>query len=102
MELVLCGRPLLAPEAAQAGLVCRVVPVETFLDEAKKLALEISQKPPLAVKLAKQAVLKAFESPLRDGLEFERQCFYLLFSSQDQKEGMSAFLEKRKPGFKGK
>lgn len=101
MELILTGRSLTAAEAAQAGLVCRVVPVEACLDEARKLAAAICQKAPVAVRLAKQSVLKAFETSLRDGIEFERHCFYLLFGSQDQKEGMNAFLEKRQPEFKG-
>jgi enoyl-CoA hydratase len=102
LELVLTGRMLTAQEAEQMGLVNRVVPVASYLDEAKKLAFEICQRSPLAVKLAKEAVLKAFETSLHDGLDFERKCFYLLFGSEDQKEGMKAFLEKRKPVFKGK
>jgi enoyl-CoA hydratase len=102
MELVLTGRTMTAEEAAQAGLVSRVVPTEACLEEARKLALEITQKPPLAVKLAKRAILKSFDSSLREGIDFERSCFYLLFGSEDQKEGMKAFLEKRSPEFKGK
>jgi enoyl-CoA hydratase len=102
LELVLTGRILTAQEAEQMGLVNRVVPVASYLEEARKLALEICQRSPLAVKLGKAAVLKAFETPLHDGLDFERKCFYLLFGSEDQKEGMKAFLEKRKPIFKGK
>ena len=102
MELVLTGRMMTAQEAETMGLVNRVVPVESYLEEAKKLALEISQRSPLALKLAKEAVLKAFETSLHDGLDFERKCFYLLFGSEDQKEGMKAFLEKRKAIFKGK
>ena len=102
LELVLTGRMLTAQEAEQMGLVNHVAPVASYLDEAKKLALEICQRSPLAVKLAKEAVLKAFETSLHDGLDFERKCFYLLFGSEDQKEGMKAFLEKRKPIFKGK
>lgn len=101
MEFILTGRTMTAHEARDAGLVCRVVPPEACLDEAKKLATEICQRSPLAVKLAKEAILKAFEGSLREGLEFERKCFYLLFGSADQKEGMRAFLEKRKPDFKG-
>ena len=102
LELILTGRMLTAQEAEQMGLVNHVAPVASYLDEAKKLALEICQRSPLAVKLAKEAVLKAFETSLHDGLDFERKCFYLLFGSEDQKEGMKAFLEKRKPIFKGK
>jgi enoyl-CoA hydratase len=75
---------------------------EACLDEARKLAGDICQRSPLAVKMAKEAILKAFETSLQDGLDFERKCFYLLFGSEDQKEGMKAFLEKRKAEFKGK
>jgi enoyl-CoA hydratase len=102
LELLLTGRMLTAQEAEQMGLVNRVVPVASYLEEAKRLALEICQRSPLAVKFAKEAVLKAFETSLHDGLDFERKCFYLLFGSEDQKEGMKAFLEKRKPIFKGR
>ena len=102
LELLLTGRMLTAQEAEQMGLVNRVVPVASYLEEAKRLALEICQRSPLAVKFAKEAVLKAFETSLHDGLDFERKCFYLLFGSEDQKEGMKAFLEKRKPSFSGK
>ncbi len=101
MEFILTGRTMMAQEALAAGLVCRVVPAEACLDEARKLASDICQRSPLAVKLAKEAVLKAFEGGLREGLDFERKCFYLLFGSADQKEGMRAFLEKRNPEFKG-
>ena len=102
MEFILTGRTMLAQEALAVGLVCRVVPPEACLDEACKLAGDICQRSPLAVKLAKETILKAFETSLKDGLDFERKCFYLLFGSEDQKEGMKAFLEKRKAEFKGK
>lgn len=102
MELILTGRMMSAQEAEQGGLVNRVVPTGSVLEEARKLAQEICQRPPIAVKLAKESILKAFESFLEEGLSFERKCFYLLFGSEDQKEGMRAFLEKRKPEFKGK
>jgi len=102
MEFILTGRTMLAQEALAAGLVCHVVPPEACLDEARKLAGDICQRSPLAVKLAKETILKAFETSLKDGLDFERKCFYLLFGSEDQKEGMRAFLEKRKAEFKGK
>ncbi len=102
MEFILTGRTMLAQEALAAGLVCRVVPPEAYLDEARKLAGDICQRSPLAAKMAKEAILKAFETSLQDGLDFERKCFYLLFGSEDQKEGMRAFLEKRKAEFKGK
>ena len=80
----------------------KVVPVEVFLEEAKALAKEIASKPPVAVRLAKEAVLKAFDTTIEGGLEFERKNFYLLFATEDQKEGMKAFSEKRKPEWKGK
>jgi enoyl-CoA hydratase len=101
MEMVLAGRFLTAREALQYGLVNRVVPVEVYLDEAKRLARTIAEKGPVALELAKEAVLKAFDTPLSEGLTFERKNFYMLFSTDDQKEGMAAFVEKRKPDFKG-
>lgn len=102
MEIVLTGRFFGAQEAYQFGLVNRVVPVEVYLSEAQKLAREIASMPPVAVRLAKEAILKTQESFLLDGLEFERKNFYLLFATEDQKEGMQAFIEKRAPKFKGK
>ncbi|MBW8684931.1 enoyl-CoA hydratase-related protein [Chitinophaga rhizophila] len=102
MEMVLTGRFITADEAAQAGLINRVVPVELYLEEAIRLASTIASLSPLAVKMAKESVLKAFDSSLEEGLHFERKNFYLLFSSEDQKEGMQAFVDKRTPVFKGK
>lgn len=102
MEMVLTGRMISATEALQAGLINKVVPVELYLQEAVNLAAEIAEKSPIAVKLAKEAVLKAFDTTLEEGLHFERKNFYLLFASQDQQEGMQAFIEKRPPVFKGK
>jgi enoyl-CoA hydratase len=102
MEMILTGRPMTAREAEQAGLVSRVVPREVYLDEALKLAREIAGKAPLAVRLAKAAVNKAYELTLREGLEAERAAFYTLFSSEDQKEGMRAFIEKRKATYRGR
>ncbi|MEW6509964.1 MAG: enoyl-CoA hydratase-related protein [Bacteroidota bacterium] len=102
MELVLTGRTIGAEEALRWGLVNKVVPPETLLDEARAWAREIALKPPLAVRLAKEAVLKSFDSTLEGGLEFERKNFYLLFASEDQKEGMTAFAEKRPPVWKGR
>jgi len=102
MEMVLTGRTISAEEALRWGLINKVVPVETFLDEAKAWAKEIASKPPVAVRLAKEAVLKSFDTTIEGGLEFERKNFYLLFASEDQKEGMEAFSEKRKPEWKGK
>jgi enoyl-CoA hydratase len=102
MEMVLTGKRIGAEEAKMLGLVSRVVPKESYLSEAKKLAAEIATKSPVAIKLAKMAVNKAFEMGLSEGLDFERELFYLLFASEDKKEGMKAFTEKRKPEFKGK
>jgi enoyl-CoA hydratase len=101
MEMVLTGRSIGAGEALRAGLVNRVVPVECYLNEALALAHEIASKPPVAVRLAKEAVLKSFDTTIEGGLEFERKNFYLLFASEDQKEGMKAFVEKRKAEWKG-
>ncbi len=101
MEMVLTSRMMSAREAEAAGLVSRVVPVEMYLVEAQKLAREIASKAPLAVRLAKEAVNKAFETSLADGIEDERRSFYFLFASQDQKEGMQAFVEKRQPKWTG-
>ena len=102
MEVILNNRVLSAAEAQQFGLVNRVVPVERLLDEALVLAGEVASRAPVAVRHAKQAVNAAFESSLTDGLADERRLFYLLFATEDQKEGMKAFLEKRKPEWKGK
>ncbi len=101
MEMVLNNRHLSAEEAKSYSLVNRVVPVERYLDEALELAGEIAARAPLAVRLAKEAVNQAFESFLSDGLADERRAFYMLFASQDQKEGMQAFVEKRKAEWKG-
>ncbi len=102
MEMVLTGRFITAEEALRAGLVNRVVPVEFYLKEALMWAQEIAQLSPVAVKLAKEAVLQAFNTSLDEGLLLERKNFYLCFASEDQKEGMKAFVEKRKPEFTGK
>ncbi len=102
MELVLTGRFLSAHEAHRLGLVNRVVPVEVYLDEAFALASTIASKPPIAVRLAKEAVLQALRTPLEIGLELERKNFYLLFSTADQKEGMRAFQQKRPPQWQGR
>ncbi len=102
MEMVLTGRPITAQEAWDAGLVLRVVPTELVLDEAKRLAREIAEQAPVAVRLAKEAVLQAFETSLEAGLEFERRCFHTLFSTEDKREGIRAFLEKRPPQFSGR
>jgi enoyl-CoA hydratase len=102
MEMVLTGRVISAEEALHYGLINKVVPVEYYLEEAKSWAREIASKPPIAVRLAKESVLKSFDTTIEGGLEFERKNFYLLFASDDQKEGMTAFNEKRNPKWKGK
>jgi enoyl-CoA hydratase len=102
MEMVLTGAMMSAEEAKQWGLVVKVVPNEYLLEEAKTLAKLIASKPPLAVRLAKEAVLKSFDTTMEVGLEFERKNFYMLFASEDQKEGVKAFMEKRKPHWEGK
>ncbi len=102
MEMILTGQHITAREAEKHGLVNKVVPVESYFGEAKKLALQIAQKGPVAVRMAKEAVLKAFDTPLDEGLQFERRNFYLLFSTDDMREGMKAFMEKRPPNFKGR
>jgi len=102
LEMVLTGRYMSAREAEQTGLVSRVVPAEVSLDEAIRLAREIASKAPIAVRLAKEAINKVYEMPLADGLDHERRLFYFLFATEDQKEGMQAFVDKRKAEWKGR
>lgn len=102
MEMILTGAPIDAHTAERLGLVNRVVPAERVVEEAKELARVIATKSPIGVKLAKQAILKAGELPLREGLGFERQQFLILFGTEDAKEGIGAFVEKRAPSFKGR
>jgi enoyl-CoA hydratase len=102
MDVILSGRRLSADEALAAGLVARVVPNEGWLEEARRLAHEIAEKGPVATRLAKESVDRAFETTLAAGLEAERRALYLAFASEDAREGLTAFTEKRKPEFKGR
>ena len=102
MDVILSGRLLSAQEALAAGLVARVVAREAWLDEAKRVARDIAAKGPVATRLAKEAVDRAYESTLHLGLEYERRALYLAFASEDANEGLTAFTEKRKPDFKGR
>ncbi len=102
MEAVLTGESVRAVDAERMGLVNRVVPAGAQLEEAKRLAQVIATRPPLAVRLGKEAVNQAMEVGLAAGLEFERKLFYLLFASEDKREGMKAFLEKRPGQFTGR
>jgi enoyl-CoA hydratase len=102
MEMILTGEPIDAREAPRLGLVARVVPNELVVEDALALAAKIATKAPLALRLGKEAVNAAYEMSLTDGLAHERRLFYLLFASDDQKEGMAAFLEKRDPDFTGR
>ena len=102
MELVLTGRRVKADEAKAIGLVAQVYPSASWLDDAKALARTIAEKPPIAVRLATEAIDLAQSATLDAGLEFERKAFYLLFATEDKKEGVDAFVNKRKPTFKGR
>jgi enoyl-CoA hydratase len=102
MDVILSGRFLDAHEAERAGLVARVVAREAWLEEAKRVARAIASKGSVAQRLAKEAVNRAFETTLETGLDFERKALYLTFASEDAKEGLTAFTEKRKPEFDGR
>ncbi len=102
MDVILSGRFLSAREALDAGLVSRVVAKEAWLDEAKRVARDIAAKGPVGTRLAKEAVDRAFEAPLSLGVEYERRLLALAFASEDAKEGLQAFVEKRRPDFKGR
>jgi enoyl-CoA hydratase len=102
MDVILSGRFLSADEALRAGLVARVVAKEAWLEEAKRVARDIAAKGPVATRLAKEAVDRAYEGPLTLGVEYERRLLYLALASEDAKEGLTAFLEKRPPEFKGR
>ena len=102
MDLVLTGRVLTAEEAHSAGLVARVVAKEAWLDEARRVASEIAARAPVAQRLARESVDRAFETGLDSGLDFERKALYLAFASEDAREGLSAFVEKRRPEWKSR
>ncbi len=100
-EMIMTGRMLGAEEALQRGLVARVVPQELIVEEAVRLGKELAQRPPISIRLAKEAITRASEGRVDDGIEFERKAFYLLFATQDAHEGMHAFVEKRQPSYEG-
>jgi enoyl-CoA hydratase len=102
MDVILSGRFLTAQEALAVGLVARVAGEDQWLDEAKRVAQDIAAKAPVATRLAKEGIDRSFEGPLQLGLEYERRLLYLAFASEDTKEGLNAFLDKRKPEFKGR
>ena len=102
MRMVLTGEPITAREAEAAGLVALLTQDEVVVDDALALAAKVAEKSPIALRLAKEAVNAAYEMSLTDALAHERRLFYLLFASEDQKEGMAAFLEKRSPDFTGR
>jgi enoyl-CoA hydratase/carnithine racemase len=102
MEMNLTGRFMEAEEAERAGLVSRIVPADDLVDEAVSVAAGIADKAPLAVMATKEAVNRAYETTLSEGVRFERRMFHALFATEDQKEGMDAFTEKRTPKFRGR
>jgi len=102
MDLVLTGRMLVAEEALQRGLVARMVPHELIIDEAVRLGKDLAKRAPISVRLAKEAITRAFEGRVDDGIDFERKAFYLLFATEDAHEGMHAFIDKREPTYEGR
>jgi enoyl-CoA hydratase len=102
MEMILTGRQYTAAEMQSLGLVNHVVPASSLMEEARTMAMTIAAKAPIAVRLAKEAVLAAFETPQEQGLLFEKRLFASLFATEDQREGMAAFIEKRQPNFQGR
>lgn len=102
LDMILTGRQIGAEEALARGLAARVVPTELVVEEAVKLGKELAQKPPISLRLAKEAVTRGFEGRVDDGIEFERKMFYLLFATEDAHEGMRAFAEKRPPAYEGR
>ena len=101
-ELLYTGDPVGADEAFRIGLVNKVVPLDSLMDEAKKMATKLAKQPSIALKMIKASVNKGLSMDLQSGLAYEACCFEILFSTEDQKEGMKAFVEKRLPLFKGK
>lgn len=101
LEWIWLGEPMTAKEAYHHGVINRLIAPELVMEETMKFARRLAEKPPLSLRLIKEAVYKAVDSTLEDGLQLERKNFYLLFASKDQKEGMQAFIEKRKPKFTG-
>jgi enoyl-CoA hydratase len=102
MEMILAGRRLSADEAVRYGLANKVAPVESYLDEAIRFAATIAAQAPIAARMAKEAINAAFETSLQAGMAHERRLFYLLFSTEDQKEGMDAFVNKRQADWQGR
>lgn len=102
MEMVLNNRWLTAQEALQFGLINRIFSVESYLDESLKIAAEIASRAPVAIRIARECVNKSYEMTLAEGIEYERRSFYFLFSTEDQKEGMDAFVNKRQANWQGK
>jgi enoyl-CoA hydratase len=100
MDMHLTGRNMDAAEAERCGLVSRVVPAKSLIEEAKKAATKITEKSLITTMAAKEAVNRSYETTLREGLLFERRLFHSMFATEDQKEGMAAFLEKRTPQFR--
>lgn len=102
MEWLLSGEMFTADQALQWGIINRTIPKELLIEETERFARKLASKPPLSLRLIKESVHKAVDSSIYEGMQYERKNFYLLFASEDQKEGMKAFVEKRKPDFKGK
>lgn len=102
MEMVLTGAMIDAREAERRGLVNRVVPPELLIEEATKLGKTIAEKPPISIRFAKELVTRAFETTVSEGIDYERKLFFFLFATEDSKEGINAFVEKRQPSYKGR